>query len=137
MKALSIRQPLAWAILHAGKDVENRDWQRSPGLVAQARALIGQRIAIHASRTFNIDDCFIVREIGGAMPPLVTSLPVGGIVGTARLVSVLRPGEHKSPWRALGQWGLVLAEPFAHDLAPLRGQQGFFDVPADLKVKLS
>lgn len=26
MKALSIRQPWAWAILHTGKSVENRDW---------------------------------------------------------------------------------------------------------------
>jgi hypothetical protein len=27
MRALSIRQPWAWAILHAGKDIENRDWK--------------------------------------------------------------------------------------------------------------
>ena len=27
MKALSIRQPWAWAILHAGKRIENRDWR--------------------------------------------------------------------------------------------------------------
>ena len=27
MKALSIRQPWAWAILHAGKRVENRTWR--------------------------------------------------------------------------------------------------------------
>ena len=27
MKALSIRQPWAWLILHAGKDIENRDWK--------------------------------------------------------------------------------------------------------------
>lgn len=25
--ALSIRQPWAWLILHAGKDIENRTWQ--------------------------------------------------------------------------------------------------------------
>lgn len=33
---LSIRQPWAWAILHAGKDIENRDWAtrfRGPFLV--------------------------------------------------------------------------------------------------------
>ena len=27
MPALSIRQPWAWAILHAGKDIENRSWR--------------------------------------------------------------------------------------------------------------
>ena len=26
MKALSVRQPWAWAIIYAGKDVENRTW---------------------------------------------------------------------------------------------------------------
>jgi hypothetical protein len=26
MKALSIQQPWAWAIIHAGKRVENRTW---------------------------------------------------------------------------------------------------------------
>lgn len=25
--ALSVRQPWAWAIIHAGKDIENRSWQ--------------------------------------------------------------------------------------------------------------
>ena len=26
MKALSLRQPFAWAVIHGGKDVENRSW---------------------------------------------------------------------------------------------------------------
>lgn len=25
--ALSVRQPLAWAIIHCGKDIENRSWR--------------------------------------------------------------------------------------------------------------
>lgn len=32
--ALSIRQPWAWAILHAGKDIENRDWHTASTLEA-------------------------------------------------------------------------------------------------------
>jgi len=44
VKALSIRQPWAWAILHAGKDIENR-----PERIARiAEKLIGQRMYIHA-----------------------------------------------------------------------------------------
>ena len=27
MKALSIRQPWSWLILHGGKDIENRSWR--------------------------------------------------------------------------------------------------------------
>ena len=29
MKALTIKQPLVHAILHEGKDIENRSWQRN------------------------------------------------------------------------------------------------------------
>lgn len=43
MHALTIIQPWAWAVAHAGKDVENRTW-------APPAALIGQDIAIHAGK---------------------------------------------------------------------------------------
>jgi len=40
MKAISLWQPWAWAILHAGKDVENRTWpthHRGPLLLHVAK----------------------------------------------------------------------------------------------------
>jgi hypothetical protein len=41
MKALSIRQPWAWLILHAGKDIENRDRKpRNPALHFRGSFLI-------------------------------------------------------------------------------------------------
>jgi len=43
MKALSVRQPWAWAICH-GRDVENRPW-------APPENVLGKFIAIHASST--------------------------------------------------------------------------------------
>lgn len=36
MKALSVKQPWAWAIIHAGKDIEKRTWRtdyRGPLLI--------------------------------------------------------------------------------------------------------
>jgi len=43
--ALSVRQPWAWAIIHAGKDIENRSWQAvNHGLRQRGR------IAIHAAK---------------------------------------------------------------------------------------
>jgi hypothetical protein len=43
--ALSVRQPWAWAIIHAGKDIENRSWQAvNHGLRRRGR------IAVHASK---------------------------------------------------------------------------------------
>jgi len=44
MRALSIRQPWAWAILH-GKDVENRTW---------VTRVTGEFL-IHASKTFDLE----------------------------------------------------------------------------------
>jgi hypothetical protein len=45
-RAIAVRQPFAWAIIHAGKDVENRR--------ASARRLfesaVGERVLIHASK---------------------------------------------------------------------------------------
>ena len=49
--ALSIRQPWAWAILHAGKDVENR----SEPMARSAERLIGQTILLHAGKTVDPD----------------------------------------------------------------------------------
>jgi hypothetical protein len=40
--ALSIRQPWAWLILHAGKDIENRDWPtkyRGPFLIHASKGM--------------------------------------------------------------------------------------------------
>ena len=45
-RAIAIRQPFAWAVIHGGKDVENRS--------ASARRLfepaVGERVLIHASK---------------------------------------------------------------------------------------
>src|SRR5262245_59918085 len=46
MNALSIRQPWCWAILHAGKDVENRNW----------RTIFRGRFAIHAAKGMTRDE---------------------------------------------------------------------------------
>jgi hypothetical protein len=48
--AISIRQPWAWAVVHAGKDVENR----GPHAQRQFQAAVGQRVYIHASKTMTI-----------------------------------------------------------------------------------
>ena len=44
-RAISIRQPWAWAVIHGGKDVENR----SETAARAYRPAVGQRVFIHAS----------------------------------------------------------------------------------------
>ena len=45
-RAIAMRQPMAWAVIHAGKDVENRS--------SSARRLfkpaVSERVLIHASK---------------------------------------------------------------------------------------
>lgn len=119
MKALSIRQPWAWCILHGSKPVENRSWwtsYRGP-------------ILIHAAKGMTRDEYEDARDfaasLGVTLPP-AEELPRGGIVGRARLVDCVR--EHDSPW-FFGKWGFLLAEPEPLPFTPFKGALGIFDVP--------
>lgn len=132
MKALSIRQPWAWAILHAGKDIENRDWTpRNPGLRFRGPFLI------HAAQGMTHDeyedclDTFHAISITSPFPsgltlPAFNELPRGGIVGSATVTDIVEASD--SPW-FFGTVGLVLSGVRALPFAPLKGQLGFFDVP--------
>lgn len=133
MKALSIRQPWAWAILYAGKDIENRDWQpRNPGLRFRGRVLI------HAGKQIDADaaasDMIISHALAsGVAPEDIPAdgqmLPRGGIVGSVEIVDVVTTSP--SPWFT-GHYGLVLREPRPLPFVPLKGALGFFDVPDDI-----
>lgn len=77
MKALSLIQPWAYAILWLGKDVENRDWRSPP-----PADLVGQRFAIHASKKADADAAFELESDGFHLPHEV---PLGAICGSVRL----------------------------------------------------
>lgn len=147
MKALSIRQPWPWAILHLPpgirKDIENRDWKPGNPAVCEAQRLIrtGEPFLIHAGKTFDQDDIDsiegIVREITNdpyfvMRSPFIdeTTYPTGGIVGQARLIGMVYQSE--SPW-FFGPRGLVIADAKPLPFVPCKGALGFFDVPAEVE----
>lgn len=122
MKALSIRQPWAWHILHSGKDIENRDWTTTTR----------GRVLIHASKGCTRDEYEDGQDpiwhSGGPtieLPPLA-DLPRGGIVGSVEIVDCVAVSS--SPWFA-GRFGFVLRDPKSLPFLPWKGQLGFFDVP--------
>jgi hypothetical protein len=127
MKAISIRQPWAWLILNAGKDIENRDWPtRYRGVVL-----------IHASKGMTrgeyddaVDTARIARRVIGAMPglhmPPFDKLERGGIVGQAEIVDCVQAST--SPW-FFGAYGFVIKNPKLLPFRPFKGALGFFDVP--------
>jgi len=116
MKALSIRQPWAWAILY-GKDIENRTWptrQRGPFL-------------IHAGKKFDHDGYLWLlnhRDLLTADIPNRDQFQAGGIIGESNIVDCV--DHHESPF-FFGPWGFVLTGSEAIDFIPCRGQLGFFN----------
>lgn len=126
MIALSIRQPWAWLILNAGKDIENRSW----------RTDVRGRFLIHASKGMTRDEyaggTLTLRSIDKRVQmPAFEALERGGIVGCARIVDCVQVSE--SPW-FFGPYGFELREPMPLRFRPYRGQLGFFDVSNGLAL---
>ena len=116
LKALTLWRPWAWAIIAGHKDIENRGWAPTYH--------IGQWIAIHAGRTYDMDSVdTICSKIGIAKIP--SAGHDQGIVGVAQLVDVVQ--EHSSTW-FVGPHGLLLANvtKFRRPIE-VRGQQGLWD----------
>ena len=115
MKALSIRQPWAWLILH-GKDVENRTW----------RTTFRGKFLIHASLTFDNEAYETLKECGVKMP-VKDKFKRGGIVGRAELVDCV--DRSNSPW-FLGPHGFVLENARPLPFRKCKGRLNFFNVKA-------
>lgn len=115
MKAISIRQPWAWLILNAGKDIENRDWPtRFRG-----------RILIHASKGMTRDEYEEAQGLSPEPMPAFGELERGGIVGSVEIIGCVT--DSCSPW-FMGRYGFELAKPEKLPFRPYRGQLGIFDV---------
>lgn len=133
MKALSIKQPWAWAIMDGYKPVENRDWPtRFRGTVA-----------IHASKGMTkpeYDDFYMfIREepVGFYVIeklPQYEQLERGVILGTVDIVDCVK--DHPSPW-FVGEYGFVMASPRSLPTPiPCRGLLGLWDVPTEFEQQL-
>lgn len=119
--ALSIRQPWAWAIIHAGKDIENRSWRSdNPGLRFRGR------VCVHAGVGMTVDEyeeaANFMEGIGVGCPPPADLLR-GGILGTAIIADIVTNSD--SPW-FFGPKGLVIADAVPVDFIGVGGQLGFF-----------
>lgn len=166
MRALSFWQPWATAIVHFGKRIENR--------VAWTACNFRGEFLIHAAQNFGtrqefdnaaeacldaIDrtlgedavlsfrDAFLQRErFRGASlwVPNEDGMPLGGIVGRARVVDVIAtrakfdllaqqgaiPVAQRIWW--MGGFALVLDDVRPTKFVPFKAKQGWFDVPDDV-----
>lgn len=137
MKILSIRQPWAWAIIHAGKDVENRSWTTK----VRGRVLI--HAGIYAPKQGDVDEfnktfiCAIPDEEARRRicPRWTEALAFerGGIVGSVEIVGCI--SESTSPW-FFGPYGFVLRDPRPLPFVRLHTRLGFFDAPPEVMDQL-
>ena len=89
MKAITLHQPWASLIADGRKTIETRSWP-------PPRALVGERIAIHAGR--KVDMPLSEKWFPGE------SVPRGSIVCTARIVEIACVKSGLEPWQTLAWW---------------------------------
>jgi len=123
--ALSVRQPWAWAIIHAGKDVENRSAAAIRNMdLPDIRLPL--RIAIHAAKGLTRAEYESARDfmagIGVTCPP-PDMLLRGGIIGSVEVAGIV--SQHPSKWW-MGPRGLLLRHPEACTFRPVTGALGLF-----------
>lgn len=126
MRAISIRQPWAWAIIYAGKDVENR----TESAAKRMRNGVGERILIHASRSIMLEDfgaaAEILRRLSLGSCPDFEDFQCGGVIGTAVIAEIIDPAVgHKSPWYT-GRSGLILTDAKPCYYIGMKGQLGIY-----------
>lgn len=120
--ALSVRQPWAWAIIHGGKDIENR----SSGSIRAGR-MDCRTICIHAATSMTRDEYELAvwKMSKTATPvPRPEALPRRAIIGVVDVVEIVSQSD--SPWFG-GKMGLRLANPRAIAPIPSVGALGYFE----------
>lgn len=130
MRALTVQQPWAWAIIHGGKLVENR---------TTSWAYRG-RLAIHAGQRLSMRGQLVISDAPMA-------LTYGAIIGTVDLVDVHPDAGCCRPWgestytehRGRARTNvhhLVLEDPRPCQPIPTPGRLGLWTVPADVAAQL-
>jgi hypothetical protein len=161
MKAITVQQPWAWAIVHGGKSVENRT------RIGTWRPALGERIAIHAGQRWSdrgeqsplIQQAWCEHVGGGpcwCFNRDDADFVYGAIIGTVIVDDVhpAYPETHAfgntyaaaccdNPWgeQSYVEHGgivhLTLSDPQPCDPIPCRGALGLWTVSTDIVVQLT
>jgi hypothetical protein len=123
MKAISVKQPMAWAIFN-GKDVENRN---------RATNYKGP-LLIHSSMRFErkyYDWIIANKERLGCIPPHKHECIYSVFIGMVDLVDCVQA--HESPWFN-GRYGYILNNPreFREPVSYHPGNVGIYEVPDEV-----
>jgi hypothetical protein len=129
MKAITVRQPWAWAIINTGKNIENRNWHTH----------FRGRVAIHAAsgmtRAEYEDGYESIKSIKPRLKiPAYEDMARGAIIGTVEIIDCVEDSD--SPWFR-GKYGFVLARPKKlSEPIPCKGALRFWNVPQNIESRI-
>lgn len=140
MRILTVRQPWAWAIIHAGKDVENR----SRNIAGDYRGTVAIHAGLAPFEQHNMASRAHLYAHGTEVP---TAIGFGAIIGVVDLTNV-----HYytgcpvyiddapwlcSRWSQRDSWHLTLATPRPlPEPIPYRGALGMRELPAEVEQQI-
>ena len=129
MKALTIRQPWLWAILYAGKDIENRttNWKYRGQILLHAAK--GMTLEEYRFGMRYIDRALTINGVVAPDVPDYRDLEKGAILGVATIVDCVTDSD--SVW-FMGEYGYVLENVQILDPIPCKGNLGLWNVPLDV-----
>jgi len=118
-KALSLRQPWAWLMIHGPKDIENRPlrWKFRGRILVHAAAGMTRQEYYEAVR--------FAAERGVTVPPMA-ELARGGIIGEMTITGCYTA--HPSPW-FMGPYGYTTIGRKPLPYRPCKGMLGLFTPP--------
>lgn len=124
LPCLSYRQPHVWAMLAAGKCVENRSRRykyRGPMLMHASAGCTRDEYEEAMFRWLDLD-----LLAPGVQVPRYDQLHRGGIVGACFFTGDhIPPTDRKTPWHMRKQWGHCITTAIELPFRPYKGQQTF------------
>jgi len=115
MKALSISQPWAWAILYAGKWIENRKWNTN----------FRSWFLIHAAKSWDQRGYDYLKSLKIYSLPPREEIRAGGIVGIGKINNVITEG---TDFWFEGPYGFVIKHSRPLPFRACPGRQRFFNI---------
>lgn len=128
MKAITVRQPWAWAIINAGKNIENRSWN------THFRGTVAIHAAVGMTRNEYEQGCESIKSKRRIKIPAYEELERGAIIGTVEIVDCVQDSD--SRWFG-GEYGFVLSRPKKlREPIPCKGALRFWNVPQDIESRI-
>lgn len=124
-KALSLKQPYAWALFH-GKNIENRTWRTSH------RGLLLIHVSGSVSRRYWVEAQEVCKAQGLFLPPR-KNLVYGALIGAVD-VADCRWGEEGEGWGFAQHWHWKIENPrLFREPIPMKGKLSFMKTELSLR----